>query len=991
MGWMSAAAPDRAAFTIADRDPHLWLTDDLMSKDGSLRDGLRMAFFRSSADVLADVGSDVWHWYARCLISKITGRLGVAAIMLGLSLPLLGFGARWALLAVPLIIGLTMNAVLAFLVAAALAAFDGRYWWLPPILVLGTTVYRRQVEPQREVVLSLGSWRPVSLLPRREFFRLSLRRKRFVVASALDLALAGFPERALRSASAASGVVDDRTPTCNAMLTLVEALVAFEEGDHSRALKLADRAQNLAKRGAPAARAWILIEEARLLANLGDPFAARRLVVEALGCAPERAYQVRMEGNLLRGRLSQDAGDQQETLSAIHAARVASVRRKSLLGLLQTELALLEALDQAPETQAAVIQWLIDFARGGYLNAVPIPNEVVGAVELYGGEAAWQRHEHANAAEHFARAAMAYERAHNPIQEATALGRMAELLRAWRIDPTERPMTREQQEDEPLEFALKALSKLNAVRYALPTARWREAWLRATSRNYDFALREAIDCHRVALAAGLIELSKSQAVSLIRSQRDLKRTSLESLTEASVSLADRPAGQMRESTASDAVGALLDANPVHPPLTPIVAGARALNDTQDEGLDVDGVVVAAAGLNAFYLSGLMSGSDYLWSVRLPGGHWHTGRVSMKDGSSDVAAVEALLSALPTRMLKEPETSYVLRVARSPLFAANTPAGRQAESDLLTAAGAVLIPPLLWQALNERYSGAGRRPRLIVSMTGVLAAVPIAFLGAREHENDQRLVELADLQLLPSIQLSAHLGARRPRGSGGWPVRAVGAFPLGDVTDVASPPWVHEAVDHSVPDEDRKQRLIELLNQAHSEGPAATAYLSGHLASAHSRGLSDPLLTGLMLSEKGIGDGAYLTVRDLLTGVGGQSVRMPERLLLLACSSSGIVTETDSGDGTRAGLYARWPTSGEWTGFGAACVLAGARAVICTHFDQLDSPETTTMDHQVAQMLETVDDPVAGLGAIQRSWLHRWRNGEANAAAITAMCYAIFSC
>ena len=243
-----------------------------------------------------------------------------------------------------------------------------------------------------------------------------------------------------------------------------------------------------------------------------------------------------MEGNLLRGRLSTSAGDQGETLAAIHAARVASVRRKSLLGLLQTELALLDAQDLAPDVQADVIQWLIDFGRGDYLNAVPIPNEVVGAIELRAGEAAWLRQNHSDAADHFARAAMAYHRGHNPVQEATATGRMAELLRAWSTEPTTVAMTKEQREDEPIEFVLMALASLNAVRYALPTAQWRDAWLRATARNYDFALTEAVASNRAPLTAGLIELSKSQAVSLSRASSVSKYAVSNLLAEAAVSL-----------------------------------------------------------------------------------------------------------------------------------------------------------------------------------------------------------------------------------------------------------------------------------------------------------------------------------------------------------------------------------------------------------------------------------------------------------------------
>ena len=229
-------------------------------------------------------------------------------------------------------------------------------------------------------------------------------------------------------------------------------------------------------------------------------------------------------------------------------------------------------------------------------------------------------------------------------------------------------------------------------------------------------------------------------------------------------------------------------------------------------MNVDAAINAVGGPDAFYLSGLMSGRDYFWSVRDPAGRWQAGRVSMAEGDRSTTAVEALLRALPTRMIDEPEIAYRRRVARSPLFGKNSAVTRQAESALLTAAGEALIPSCLWQALRTRCTSAGQRPRLIVSMTGVLAAVPVAFLGASAEGDDLRLVELANVQLFPSIQLSAHVPSRPPQTAGGWPVRAVGAFALKGVAAVASPPWASDVVDQSVPDEDRKQRLLEAFTE-----------------------------------------------------------------------------------------------------------------------------------------------------------------------------------
>ncbi len=172
-----------------------------------------------------------------------------------------------------------------------------------------------------------------------------------------DLAVAGFPDRAASNAALALDGLDDRTPTCRAMLTLlnIQALVASEEGNHAPALELARTAQESASRAAPSARAWTMLGEARLLASLGDLAAARRLTDEAVGQTPARARVVKFEGHLQRGRLAGAAGDRVATLESIHAARLVSVERRSMLGILLSELALLEGMEESLDAKDEVI------------------------------------------------------------------------------------------------------------------------------------------------------------------------------------------------------------------------------------------------------------------------------------------------------------------------------------------------------------------------------------------------------------------------------------------------------------------------------------------------------------------------------------------------------------------------------------------------------------------------------------------------------------
>jgi hypothetical protein len=139
-----------------------------------------------------------------------------------------------------------------------------------------------------------------------------------------------------------------------------------------------------------------------------------------------------------------------------------------------------------------------------------------------------------------------------------------------------------------------------------------------------------------------------------------------------------------------------------------------------------------------------------------------------------------------------------------------------------------------------------------------------------------------------------------------------------------------------------------------------------------------------------GDDAYLTVRDLLDISGNVSWQLPERILLLACSTLGVVVGGDASGGRTARpplSPALWPLAGEWVGFSAACLVAGARVVVCTHFDQVDDAKATSMDHRMTRMLELSGSPVHALSAMQRETLSAWRTGYPG-CALTHMCYTI---
>lgn len=982
---------------VSARSPRLWLFDDFLEGEGPWLSRLRKAFVRSSPTLFADIGSDYLVLYRSHLLRKVSWRLLIITAGIGVSVALMGVGWQTGLVAALLLWALSRDAIVPTVGAVALSPFLGGLWWLPFVLISGAALHRKVIDPAREIAAGLGGWRPIALLPLRESVILIWRRSRFTVASVLDLAEAGFPARASETLGSHLDASLQGCPNARAMIGLARALVSYEEGKHSLALELAEAARKDSVDIGAGPRAWILLGQARLVANLGDPLAARALTAEAIALAPRRAKGLALDTQIEAALLAHALKDGQSEFAAIHAARLISLSQRNVTGLVLTELALLQTQDESTEVRSEVLEWLVSFARMEYRNAVLIPSDVVGSIEAVAAEMARENQDDGETANHYARAAAAYSRAHNPVREGMVLTRFAQFLGTPGLKALAEGVTPAEQRADALNFALMAVRNLNAVRYELPTTSWRHAWTNAVVESYSVALRIAIDAAQAPIAAGLIELGKSQAVPTSPGGNgDSRQGLLDSFLEARAKLLE-PAGY--EMVSADArsreVRALLSANPVQAALTPIVAGKRVLAETTDAGLDIDRAIRDVAGGQAFYLSGLLTSTEYFWSFRERSGRWTVGRVDVSAGSPAGDALHRLIEAVPVRFRLETSLDYARRVAASPLLHNADAIAVEREATLLQAAGAALIPAEVGEALRGQAGLSSERPRLLVSMAGVLAAIPLAFLGVadgRDAQHDERLIELADVQTLPSLQLGAAVASRPPIAAESWPIRLAGAFPMPGAEEVDAPPWVDRVVDEHCPPDQRKERLRTALLEFAAGSTGGTLYLSGHLEPARSRGWADPLRTGLQLAVESLpDDGGYLTVADLMRSPSDGGFPIAERLLLLACSSTGIVLEEDELASTAGDQGPRWPLVGEWTGFGAACLLAGARTAVCTHFDQVDSRAATVLDHKVARMLEVVDDPVRGLGAIQRGALEDWRLGRVVGPAITAMPYTIISC
>ncbi len=989
--------------SISSRVPRFWLFDGVLDGDG-LRSRLRALRLRTTESLFADIGSDFGVFHRAYLVKQLGWRaaLIVAAelaawMTVGWTLP------AWILaLAMCLAMSHSLGPrlILAAIAAIVVAPFYGRYWWIPLVAVLAGALYTRQVEPVLLLGAAMRPWRPVGLLPARETFYLVRHRLRFKVTMALDLAAAGFPMRAAEDVSAILAALGPGMTGCRSMMYLLRAMIAYESDDHEQALISSGQARQWAASCGPGVRAWVDLGYSRLMAELGDATAALAAVESAARQAPRRASGLRFDADVRYGVMTAASGDRAGAIRMIHRARLQSVRDRDLLGMLTTEIALMQAADISKGIQELVVDELVQHTDALSKGAPLIPSGIVGAVESFAGELQFSRNYRKKASAHFASAVIAFERSRNVIQQALALARLAELLSGEIPGVVSAEYTAQEQMDLCLESALWAIEIFQDVRYALPTSQWRQHWIRTQARTYDLAMRVAFGIGDHAQVAALIELSKSQAVPItVDTAIPDRRNVLDVFLEARASLvaASASAGSER-ATSMDALRVLVSADPVHMAAPPVVAGKSALPRVAGIGTDVDAAVSAIAGPDSFYLTAAITGENYFWAFRLPDGEWFSGVREITLGGAFRDAIGDLLRALPVRLPGELESAYYARVTYSALNEENTEAARTAESALMKAVGRAIIPAELFRELRGRFETGGPLPKLVVSMPGALSAIPVAFVGIHQDDDDTRLIEIADIQVLPSIEMVNQVGpGSGPGASAEWPLRVAGNFPVANSDEAAldgakAQPGAQVVIDVRVDQNERKEKLLSALFADGSR--AATSFLRGHMRSAREGGAADPMRQGLQLAWAAVepaGDGTHLTVRDLLDGAAASRSPMSERIVVLACSTLGMVVSGDphGADVATPTGPSQWPLAGEWVGFSAACLLAGARVVVCTHFDQINDPEATALDYPITRMLTEAQDPVHGLADILRRALKAWRDGLPG-AALSHLCYTIIS-
>jgi len=239
-------------------------------------------------------------------------------------------------------------------------------------------------------------------------------------------------------------------------------------------------------------------------------------------------------------------------------------------------------------------------------------------------------------------------------------------------------------------------------------------------------------------------------------------------------------------------------------------------------------------------------------------------------------------------------------------------------------------------------------------------VPIIALPDAGSESTMRLIETCLPRYAPPAALVDHVKqSSRPSVNRRLKVAIACCDPLGDLEFARTRPdqcetclgsdqqrtgrWLTDGVTNP-------QNVVASLRRIGPTSPAIF-YYSGHgeLGVAGSDSDSGLVLAGAIL------DAATLFSHD---ANGRPSVPMPARVILAACQSAGT-----EGSG-----------AGEWFGFSAAALWAGAMQVVATNWPVRDTSFTSWFDHALAAKMCAIPDAAIALREVQLECLRYWRRG-----------------
>lgn len=341
---------------------------------------------------------------------------------------------------------------------------------------------------------------------------------------------------------------------------------------------------------------------------------------------------------------------------------------------------------------------------------------------------------------------------------------------------------------------------------------------------------------------------------------------------------------------------------------------------------LEAVIEAVGGPAAWWWGSWISRWWLHWAVRSPGGTWTCGSYRLQDG--DIEAIDRF------------ERAYVDTEAAAISAYCLHPA---TETELAWSLGSWLVPPVLRSALL-----AAKTPVSLV-VAGNLASVLALPALVLEENRGTRLVEFADIRTQPPATLVTQVQRRPVPGAGHWPPLISCVNPTGDLKYAAHADLTTGTVLNQATADDLRDALAKIEPQQ----PGIFFY-SGHVSPGKVPG---GLEMALVL------DGLeWLTAAEWFGVTERPQLPAPSRALFSACDSSGA-----AGAG-----------GGEWLGFGAALLSAGARQVVGTAWPIPDRPYTAWFERRLLERMQHEEDVAAALSALQREAARRWRSGDAEA-------------
>ena len=534
-----------------------------------------------------------------------------------------------------------------------------------------------------------------------------------------------------------------------------------------------------------------------------------------------------------------------------------------------------------------------------------------------------------------------FEELDQPLEQAECLGLIAHRLE------------RDGNLAKALTHRLTAVGALDERRYQLRSQTDRITWGQRYTEAVQAALACAVAAGDPAAAAQVMEAARLQGVP--RSHH--KATTGTSPAAQEAGRPNNGRAWTRVAAEQHSVALLLQGElPLRPPPVIRVRGdARLLGPHAGErpvALDLEQMAALAAGEGAWWWGQWSSATSIYWSVVPPSGEVASGRIDCRPGSPLAKLLERLAAALPIRLPHEADSAVAQRVVRGELL------DPVAEPALAAALGAALVPELLREELCRRAQNGLERLSLAIAPAEVLARLPWSILGvpgtgdwlSGGNERTARLVELADLAIVPSAALLNLLSKRPPAPPG--PVGLAVLNPTSDLPEthrrrVFLPRSAALLDDGTAGMPGTKANLRRALIELER---SSTAVFGCHAKSATPR---QPSTSALVLRADRE-DPGYLTAEELFAEDDGhRSYPLPRSVVVLGCESADV-----SG-----------ASRGEWLTLGPALLWAGADEAIVTLYPILDD---SPAESELLSLLDHGVELWTALGRWQRECLAQWQ-------------------